>query len=86
MTSFVYLRNAASRSLLSEHLVPSYHIHEAFSVSEAVWLCTQKHLGTIVVAENVECSEMAELENCYDLFCLNAHTTVNELLYHLTAA
>ena len=86
MISFVYLRNAASRPLLSEQLVPSYHIHEAYSVSEAVWLCTQKHLGTIVVAENVECSEVSELENCYAMFCLKSHTTVKELLYQLAAA
>jgi hypothetical protein len=86
MISFVYLRNAASRSLLSEHLEPGYHFHEAFSVSEAVWLCTQKHLGTIVIAENLECSEVSEIENCYATFCLDPHITVNELLCHLTAA
>jgi hypothetical protein len=85
MTSFVYLRNADSRSLLSEQLVSSDHIHEAFSVSEAVWLCTQKHLGTIVIAENLECSEVSELENCYALLCLKA-LTMNEVLCHLTAA
>lgn len=85
MTSFVYLRNADSRPLSGEQLVSSYHVHEAYSVSEAVWLCTQKHLGTIVVAENVECSEVSELENCYATFCLKTFP-VNELLCRLTAA
>jgi hypothetical protein len=83
MTPFVYLRNATSRSLLSEHLSPGYHIHEAFTVSEAIWLCTQQHLGMIVIADNLDCQEVAEIKNCFAMFCLKPHTTINELLCHL---
>jgi hypothetical protein len=83
MTPFVYLRNATSRSLESEHLSPGYHIHEAFTVSEAVWLCTQQHLGMIVIADNLDYPEVSELERRFAMFCLKPHTTINELLCHL---
>jgi hypothetical protein len=57
MLSFVYLRSEESRPLASELLVPGYQIHEALSISEAVRLCTQKHLGIIVIADKLEAPE-----------------------------
>jgi hypothetical protein len=86
MISFVYLRNANSRSLQNEQCAPDYHVHEAFTASEAVWLCTEQHLGMIVVADNLECAEVSQLKNHYAMFCLKPHTTVNELLCRLSAA
>jgi hypothetical protein len=86
MISFVYLRNANSRTLQNEHVEQGYHVHEAFTTSEAVWICTQNHLGMIVIADNIECSEVSQLKDHHAIFCLKAHTTMNELICHLSAA
>jgi hypothetical protein len=85
MIAFVYLRNAGSRSLLSEQLVAGYHIHEAFTVFEAVWLCTQQHLGIIVIADNLECSEVSQVNNHYVTLRLTPQTTMKELFCHLAS-
>ncbi|HEY5030004.1 MAG TPA: hypothetical protein VIK39_16470 [Candidatus Angelobacter sp.] len=59
------------------------HIHEAFSVSEAVWLCTQQHLGMVIIADNLEDPETAELQRRFNTLSLKPETTVKELLWEL---
>lgn len=83
MISFVYLRTEASRSLAGEIPLLGSHIQEAFSVSEAVWLCTQHHLGIIVVAENFEETETRQLRERFVIVTLKPDTTVSELLWKL---
>jgi hypothetical protein len=77
------LRNEASRSLDSELLVPGYHIHEALSISEAIWLCIQRHLGIIVVAANLEDLETMQLHALYTIFRLKPDITAHELVREL---
>jgi hypothetical protein len=83
MISFVCLRNESSRSPV-ERLGVGYHIYEAFSVSEAVWLCTQHHIGIIVVAHDLEDPEKVELRKRFVVFNLKPNTTIRELRWHLT--
>jgi CheY-like chemotaxis protein len=52
---------ASAPSLVSDLLVPGYHVHEAFSASEAVWLCTGQHLGIIAIADNIDDTETEQL-------------------------
>jgi ABC-type nitrate/sulfonate/bicarbonate transport system ATPase subunit len=61
-----------------------YHVCEAFSVSEAVWLCTQNHIGIIVVAHDFEDPEKVELRKRFVVFNLKPSTTIRELRWHLT--
>lgn len=86
MITFVYLRNDNSRTLQNEYVEQGYHVHEAFSASEAVWICTQNHLGIIVIADNVETSEVSQLKDHHTIFCLKGHTTMDELICCLSAA
>jgi len=83
MISFVYLRNQASISLASELQASGYHVHDAYSVSEAVWLCTQQHLGIIVIGDNLEQAEIAQLQGRPFTFRLNSKATVKDLLSEL---
>jgi hypothetical protein len=84
MISFVYLRNAASHSLAHEILLRGSHIEEAFNVSEAVWLCTQHHIGIIVIADNFRDPGTVELRKRFVVFNLKPNTTIRELRWHLT--
>jgi hypothetical protein len=84
MISFVCLRNESSGSPV-DRLGAGYHICEAFSVSEAAWLCTQHHIGIIVVAHDFEDPEKMELRKRFVVFNLKPHTTIQELSWHLTA-
>lgn len=83
MTSFVYLRNEASHSLANEILLLGSHIEEAFSISEAVWLCTQHHIGIVVVAYNFEDPESLELRQRFLVVDMKPDTTARELLLQL---
>jgi hypothetical protein len=83
MTSFVCLRNQSSPSLV-ERLGSSYHICEAFSVSEAIWLCTQHHIGIVIVAHDFKDPEKLELRKRFVVFNLKPTTTIRELRWHLT--
>ena len=83
MKSLVYLRDESSRSPV-ERLGAGYHICEAFSVSEAVWLCTQHHIGIIVVAHDFKDPERVELRKRFVVFDLKSNTTIRELRWHLT--
>ena len=83
MPSFVYLRDEFSRSLASAFLVPGYHVQEAFSLSEAVWICTQQHLGIVVIADNVKDPEIEQLRERFVIFSMKPNTSVRELLWKL---
>jgi hypothetical protein len=83
MQSFVYLRDELSRPLTSAFFVPGYHFQEAFSVSEAVWICTQQHLGIVIIADNFQDSETEQLERRYISRRLKPETTAEELLGEL---
>jgi hypothetical protein len=83
MISFVYLRNALSHSLANEMLVRGLHSEEAFSVSEAVWLCTQHHIGIFVIADNFEDREKLKLRQRFRVVDLKPGMTARELLWKL---
>lgn len=83
MVSFVYLKNDSSRGLAGELATSVYKVYEALSVAEAVWLCTQQHLGTIVVASNLEHSETAQLPDCFVTLRLRPDATVHQILWEL---
>lgn len=83
MVSFVYLRNEFSRAFASELFVPGYCVHEAFSLSEAVWLCTQQHLGIVVIADNFEDPETGRLQSSYITMSLKPDLTVKDFLWEL---
>lgn len=83
MVSFVYLKNESSRSLACELATSVYKVYEALSVAEAVWLCTQQHLGAIVVAGNLEDSDTAQLPDCFITLRLRPDLTVHQILWEL---
>jgi ABC-type nitrate/sulfonate/bicarbonate transport system ATPase subunit len=83
MISFVCLRNESSRSPV-EPFGSGYHIYEAFTVSEAVWLCTKHHIGVVIVAHDFKDPERVELRKRFVVFNLKPNTTLQELRWHLT--
>ena len=83
MLSLVFLKTCASNALAGELISAGYHVMEAASVPEVVWLCTQFHGQVVLVDPQFEDPEVAGLEEKYITLKLDASTTVQQLLWEI---
>jgi hypothetical protein len=83
MLSLVFLKTCASNALTSELISAGYHVMEAASVPEVVWLCTQFHGQVVLVDPEFKDPEVAGLEERYVTLKLDPNTTVQQLLWEI---
>lgn len=83
MLSLVFLKTCASNPLTSELISAGYHVMEAASVPEVVWLCTQFHGQVVLVDPQFEDPDLAGLEERYVTLKLDPDTTMQQLLWQI---
>lgn len=83
MLSLVFLKTCASNTLTGELISAGYHVMEAASIPEVVWLCTQFHGQVVLVDPQFQDPELAGLEEKYVTLKLDADTTVQQLLWEI---
>jgi hypothetical protein len=84
MVSLVYLTpDGPTSPLMIELMLAGYHSHEAHGVSEAIWLCTQKRIGVIVIASTFDDPGLDELQRRYVTLKLKPETTLQALVWEL---
>lgn len=83
MLSLVLLKTCASNPLAGELISAGYHVMEAASIPEVVWLCTQFHGQVVLVDPEFQDPELAGLEEKYVTLKLDANTTVQQLLWEI---
>jgi hypothetical protein len=83
MLSLVFLKTCASNTLTGELISAGYHVMEAASIPEVVWLCTQFHGQVVLVDPQFQDPELAGLEEKYVTLKLEADTTVQQLLWEI---
>jgi len=83
MLSLVFLKTCAPSALTSELISAGYHVMEAASIPEVVWLCTQFHGQVVLVDPQFEDPELADLGEKYVTLKLDPNTTVQQLLWEI---
>lgn len=83
MLSLVFLKTCASNTLTGELISAGYHVMEAASIPEVVWLCTQFHGQVVLVDSQFQDPELAGLEEKYVTLKLEETTTVQQLLWEI---
>lgn len=83
MLSLVFLKTCASNTLTGELISAGYHVMEAASIPEVVWLCTQFHGQVVLVDSQFQDPELAGLEEKYVTLKLEETTTIQQLLWEI---
>lgn len=92
MLSFVYLAHdahdahGAPDSVCRDLRKGGNTIVEAFSVHEAVWLCTQHHVSTVIVSASFDDRQLHDLRQRYVTIKLKHDTRSSDVLGQMAAA
>jgi len=80
MLSIVYLSSTPSEALCWDRCLGEYQIFEAFTIAEAIWLCTQCCTSFLVISAGFQdCAELSQLEQQYSTIRLVSTSPTPEL-------
>ena len=86
MVSLVYLAARASEEACCELRRAGYQVTEAFSVPEALWLCSQHYAETVVISAEFTDSAVIEVYRRYYTVQLKTDAHPQDIFTELPAA
>lgn len=81
MLSIVYLTTRAPSQLASDLTLSGYTFWEALAVSEVLYLCEQHNVDVVVIAPDVEDSDVIEVQMRRMTLTLKPDATVKDVMW-----
>ncbi len=83
MLSLVYLTNRAPSALASELMLTGYTVWEAIAVSEVLYLCEHHNIDAVVIAPEVEDTDIIEVQTRRMTLTLKPGATAKDVMWEL---
>ncbi len=83
MLSLVYLTNRAPSALASDLMLTGYTVWEALAVSEVLYLCEHHNIDAVVIAPEVEDTDVIEVQMRRMTLTLKPGATAKDVMWEL---